>query len=156
MRMLLVDDDRELVTYVRKGFEEEGHTVTACFDGSAGLKAAETTAFDIVVLSVWTGISPSLRRFAGWPHRVRWSRVLLTTMLPAIVLMPRAAIAQQGTAQPIAPQPGTGQAGAPPTYRPPLFADDTLMYAYALARTSGEPLLFKGEDFARMDVGRVI
>ena len=26
----------------------------------------------------------------------------------------------------------------------------------ALARTSGEPLLFKGDDFAKTDVGRVI
>ena len=29
------------------------------------------------------------------------------------------------------------------------------LFAYALARTSGEPLLFKGEDFAKTDVGRV-
>ncbi len=29
------------------------------------------------------------------------------------------------------------------------------LFAYALARTSGEPLLFKGEDFTRTDVGRV-
>lgn len=30
------------------------------------------------------------------------------------------------------------------------------LFAYALARGSGEPLLFKGDDFARTDVGRVI
>ena len=30
------------------------------------------------------------------------------------------------------------------------------VFAYALARTSGEPLLFKGDDFARTDIGRVI
>jgi ribonuclease VapC len=30
------------------------------------------------------------------------------------------------------------------------------IFAYALARTSGEPLLFKGDDFARTDIGRVI
>jgi ribonuclease VapC len=29
------------------------------------------------------------------------------------------------------------------------------LFAYALARTSGEPLLFKGEDFAKTDVSRV-
>ena len=28
-------------------------------------------------------------------------------------------------------------------------------FAYALARTTGEPLLFKGDDFSRTDVGRV-
>ena len=28
-------------------------------------------------------------------------------------------------------------------------------FAYALARTTGEPLLFKGDDFSQTDVGRV-
>jgi len=30
------------------------------------------------------------------------------------------------------------------------------LFSYALSRTTGEPLLFKGEDFARTDVARVI
>jgi len=30
------------------------------------------------------------------------------------------------------------------------------LFAYALARTSGEPLLFKGGDFSKTDVARVI
>jgi ribonuclease VapC len=30
------------------------------------------------------------------------------------------------------------------------------MFAYALARSAGEPLLFKGEDFAKTDIRRVI
>lgn len=30
------------------------------------------------------------------------------------------------------------------------------VFAYALARTSGEPLLFKGDDFARTDIARAI
>ena len=29
------------------------------------------------------------------------------------------------------------------------------VFSYALARTSGEPLLFKGDDFAKTDIGRV-
>jgi ribonuclease VapC len=29
------------------------------------------------------------------------------------------------------------------------------LFAYALARVSGEPLLFKGDDFARTDIARV-
>jgi DNA-binding response OmpR family regulator len=52
MRVLLVEDDRELADYVRKGLEEEGYVVDARFDGSAGLKAAELTAFDIIVLDI--------------------------------------------------------------------------------------------------------
>ena len=30
------------------------------------------------------------------------------------------------------------------------------VFAYALARTAGEPLLFKGEDFAKTDIARVM
>jgi len=30
------------------------------------------------------------------------------------------------------------------------------VFAYALARVSGEPLLFKGDDFAKTDISRVI
>jgi len=52
MRILLIEDDRELAEFVRKGLEEEGYAVHACFDGSSGLKAAETTAFDLVVLDI--------------------------------------------------------------------------------------------------------
>lgn len=30
------------------------------------------------------------------------------------------------------------------------------LFAYALARSSGEPLLFKGEDFSKTDISRVL
>jgi ribonuclease VapC len=35
----------------------------------------------------------------------------------------------------------------------PNFGDG---FAYALTRTAGESLLFKGEDFMKTDIGRVI
>lgn len=52
MRVLLVEDDREIADYIGRGLEEEGNAVTACFDGAAGLRAAQTSPFDIVVLDV--------------------------------------------------------------------------------------------------------
>jgi two-component system response regulator MprA len=52
MRILLVDDDVEVTEYVRRGLEEEGHTVSVCHDGAAALRAAELHAFDIIVLDV--------------------------------------------------------------------------------------------------------
>jgi two-component system response regulator MprA len=52
MRLLLVEDDRDVAEYVRKCLEEEGYTVKLCFDGGSGLKAAELTAFDLIVLDV--------------------------------------------------------------------------------------------------------
>jgi len=52
MRVLLVEDDREVADYVGRGLEEEGNSVAVCFDGAAGLRAAQTSPFDIVVLDV--------------------------------------------------------------------------------------------------------
>jgi len=52
VRILLVEDDREIADYIGRGLEEEGNRVTVCFDGAAGLRAAQTSAFDIVVLDV--------------------------------------------------------------------------------------------------------
>jgi two-component system, OmpR family, response regulator MprA len=52
MRILLVEDDRDVAEYVRRELEDEGHAVTVCHDGSSGLRAAERTAFDIIVLDV--------------------------------------------------------------------------------------------------------
>ena len=52
MRILVVEDDRELADYVRRALEEEGHTVSTCFDGRAGLRAAQASPFDIIVLDV--------------------------------------------------------------------------------------------------------
>ena len=52
LRILLVEDDREIAGYIGRGLEEEGNRVTVCFDGAAGLRAAQSSAFDIVVLDV--------------------------------------------------------------------------------------------------------
>jgi len=52
MRILLVEDDREVADYVGRGLEEEGNGVTVCYDGAAGLRAAQTSLFDILVLDV--------------------------------------------------------------------------------------------------------
>lgn len=47
-----MEDDRELAGYLCRGLEEENNTVTVCFDGSCGLRAAQSSAFDIIVLDV--------------------------------------------------------------------------------------------------------
>lgn len=52
MHILLVEDDRTLADYVRKGLEEEGYSVEVCHDGASGLRAAERTSFDVVLLDV--------------------------------------------------------------------------------------------------------
>jgi DNA-binding response OmpR family regulator len=52
VRVLLVEDDREVAEYIGRGLTEEGNRVTTCFDGAEGLRAAQSSAFDVVVLDV--------------------------------------------------------------------------------------------------------
>jgi DNA-binding response OmpR family regulator len=52
MRVLLVDDDREVAEYVGRELEEESFTVVVAHDGASGLRLAESQAFDILVLDV--------------------------------------------------------------------------------------------------------
>jgi DNA-binding response OmpR family regulator len=52
VRILLIEDDRDVAEYVRRDLEDEGYTVSVCHDGAEGLRAAERAAFDIIVLDV--------------------------------------------------------------------------------------------------------
>src|SRR3954452_8742209 len=52
MRILLVDDDRDVAEYVRRELEEESFDVVVAHDGAKGLHLAESSAFDILVLDV--------------------------------------------------------------------------------------------------------
>lgn len=50
MRVLLIEDDKELSDYVAKGLREQGHTVEASYDGKDGLFLATTEKFDLLVV----------------------------------------------------------------------------------------------------------
>ena len=79
MRILLVEDDRDLADYVRRGLEEECHVVEVCYDGASGLRLAERTAFDMIVLDIMLPFMDGLevtRRLRLW--RVRTPILLLT------------------------------------------------------------------------------
>jgi len=52
MRILIVEDDLPLTAALKRGLEEECHTVTTAADGDAGLALALTYDFDVVVLDV--------------------------------------------------------------------------------------------------------
>jgi DNA-binding response OmpR family regulator len=52
MRVLVVDDDREVADYVRRELEEESFSVVVAHDGASALRLAELSAFDILVLDV--------------------------------------------------------------------------------------------------------
>jgi DNA-binding response OmpR family regulator len=52
MRILIVEDDSKLAAQLKKGLEEQGHSVALTFDGTDGLYAAQVNIFDLLVVDV--------------------------------------------------------------------------------------------------------
>ncbi len=52
MNLLIVEDERRMVELLRKGLEEEGHTVVCAADGVEGLEMSKTYDLDMIILDV--------------------------------------------------------------------------------------------------------
>src|SRR4030095_60428 len=53
MRILVVEDDRKVASFIRKGLEEEGHAVEGARHGDEAVeRPADGSAWDLVVLDV--------------------------------------------------------------------------------------------------------
>lgn len=52
MKVLLVEDEVRVASFIRKGLEEHGIQVSQAYDGVTGLKMAERNQFDVVILDI--------------------------------------------------------------------------------------------------------
>ncbi len=52
MRILIVEDDRKLARQLKKGLDEQLHSVMVALDGNEGLDAAQHEEFDALILDV--------------------------------------------------------------------------------------------------------
>lgn len=52
MRVLVVEDQKKIVSFIKKGLEEEGMIVDACEDGDEGYALATTEPYDALVLDI--------------------------------------------------------------------------------------------------------
>ena len=52
MRILVVEDEKKVASFIAKGFEQEGHAVDVVHDGEAGTHQAISFDYDMVILDV--------------------------------------------------------------------------------------------------------
>lgn len=52
MRVLVVEDERKLASYMQKGLERESYAVDIAENGEAALERARTTPYDVVILDI--------------------------------------------------------------------------------------------------------
>jgi two-component system, OmpR family, copper resistance phosphate regulon response regulator CusR len=51
-RILIIEDEMNVSSFIKRGFEEEGYTSETAFDGAMGLNLACTQEFDAIILDV--------------------------------------------------------------------------------------------------------
>lgn len=52
MRILIVEDEKKVASFIKKGLEEESYAVDLAYDGEEGLFLAENNDYDLIVLDV--------------------------------------------------------------------------------------------------------
>lgn len=52
MRILIVEDERKISAYVKRGLEEQGYAVDAAYTGLDGLDWAQAVAYDLILLDI--------------------------------------------------------------------------------------------------------
>ena len=52
MRILVVEDEKKLATYIKKGLEENHFAVDLSYDGEEGLFMLNTNEYDLVILDI--------------------------------------------------------------------------------------------------------
>lgn len=86
-RILVVEDERALASFIEQGLLAEGHAVTVCHDGERGEAAALTGDYALVLLDLLCSARPASTCLERSPRcRNR----------PVIVLTVRAAVEQKG------------------------------------------------------------
>src|SRR2546427_6005933 len=52
MRILVIEDEAKVASFIRRALEEESYAVDVCADGAKGLELAGTACYDLVILDL--------------------------------------------------------------------------------------------------------
>ena len=84
MRILVVEDDNKIASFIVKGLKQTGYAVDRCADGEEALVYAESTAYDAAVVDI---MLPKLDGLS-LVHRLRAKKI----RTPVIILSAKAAV----------------------------------------------------------------
>jgi two-component system copper resistance phosphate regulon response regulator CusR len=84
MRVLVVEDERKVAQFIKKGLEEEGYAVDLAFDGEEGLNMALDRVHDLILLDISLPKMDGLRVLKKLREEKLATPVLLLTVRAAI------------------------------------------------------------------------
>lgn len=124
MRILVVEDDPKILSFVKKGLEEQGFTVEASADGDQGLQLASDSAFDVIVLDIMLPGRDGLSILRSLREQ--------KNTVPVILLTARSALGERVEGL---------ELGADDYLTKPFFMEELIARIHALVRrASGEQL----------------
>ena len=84
MRILLVEDDRKVASFIRKGLTEEGYAVDVAHEGETGLAMGLDRLHDVIVLDVMLPLKPGFQVLRELRQARVTTPVLLLTARDAV------------------------------------------------------------------------
>ncbi len=124
MKILVVEDDPKILSFVRKGLKEQGFTVEAAADGDEGFHLATATAFDVIVLDIMLPGRDGLSILRSLREQ--------KNTVPVILLTARSALGERVEGL---------ELGADDYLTKPFFMEELIARIHAVARrASGEQL----------------
>lgn len=85
MRILLVEDEKDLAMIMKQGLEEEGYVVEVAYDGEEGLYMAENYAADVVILDIMLPILDGLSVLTSMRKKGINTPVIMLTARDALI-----------------------------------------------------------------------
>jgi two-component system, OmpR family, response regulator len=79
MRILVVEDEKKLAGFIRKGLEEHGFTVTVCRNGDDAYALMRVESFDLIVLDIMLPGRDGLSILKGLRDQKNTTPVILVT-----------------------------------------------------------------------------
>jgi heavy metal response regulator len=84
VRILVVEDEKKVASFIRKGLEEEGYAVDVAADGEEGLALGLTRVHDLIILDIRLPKMDGLRVLQALRHDRVTAPVLLLTVRATI------------------------------------------------------------------------
>jgi len=85
MRVLIVEDEKDLAAIIKQGLEEEGYVVDVAHDGEEGLYMAENYPADVVILDIMLPVMDGLTALNSMRRKGIKTPVIMLTARDALV-----------------------------------------------------------------------
>jgi len=79
MRLLVVEDELKLASYLKRGLEADGHAVDVAADGEEGLWLARNQPYDVIVLDIMLPKRNGFLVCADLREESNWTPILMLT-----------------------------------------------------------------------------